>query len=109
MSSIKVHVGTPSSNFEEWTTAEVYFHGFADLSTERDEPVVSPEFSCFGHKWRVILCPGGVVESDDGYVAVMLGNKSNKAIKIQYRCSVRNADGKEVVFMNQKQTSLVVR
>ena len=40
--SIKVDVGTPPSNFEDWTTAEVRFHGFADLTTERDEPVESP-------------------------------------------------------------------
>ena len=58
MSSIKVHAGTPSSNFEEWTTAEVYFHGFADLSTVRGEYTKSPEFSCFGHKWKLGICPG---------------------------------------------------
>ena len=82
MSSIKVHVGTPSSNFEDWTTAEVYFHGFADLTTTRDEAVVSPLFSCFGHQWRVDLYPGGDDGSDDGYVALDLCNMSNAVIEI---------------------------
>ena len=94
MSSIKVHVGGVPSNFEEWTTAEVYFHGFGDLSAVRDEYTESPEFSCFGHKWRVYVYPGGHEGSDDGYVSLFLHNMSNKAIKIQYGYNVRNADGK---------------
>ena len=89
MSSIKVHVGTPSRWFEEWTTAEVYFHGFGDLSTERGECTKSPEFSCFGHKWRVRLYPGGNGGSDDGYAAVSLANLSNADIKIQFGCSIK--------------------
>ena len=59
MSSIKVHVGGVPSNFEEWTTAEVYFHGFGDLS--RVEYTRSPEFSCFGHKWELLLYPGALM------------------------------------------------
>ena len=36
MSSIKVHVGTPSLCLDGWTRTEISFHGFANLSTERD-------------------------------------------------------------------------
>ena len=93
---IKVYVGGVPSNFEEWTTAEVYFHGFGDLS--RDDYTRSPEFSCFGHKWELLLYPGGVVGSRDGYVAVYFANMSNAAIKIQWCCSVRDAAGKGVVY-----------
>ena len=107
MSSIKVHVGTPSSNFEEWTTAEVYFHGFAALPSERGESTKSPGFSCFGHKWRVYLYPGGHGDSDDGMVAVYLCNRTKKAIKIQWRLSVRNAAGKEVVSAVEPRTNVL--
>ena len=94
-----VDVGTPSSNFEDWTTTNVRFHGFADLSTTaRDEPVESPEFSCFGHQWELDIYPGGYEKSNDGYVAVFLSNMTAEAIKIQYGLSVRDAAGKEVVY-----------
>ena len=97
--SIKVDVGTPPSNFEDWTTAEVRFHGFADLTTERDEPVESPEFSCLGHQWRVDLYPGGDEHSNDGYVAVRLSNMTNKkSIIIEWCCIVRDAASKEIVY-----------
>ena len=95
MSNIKVDFGTPSSNFEDWTTAEVRFHGFADLSTA----TISPVFSCFGHNWLVEIYPGGEEDSVDGYVAVRLCNMSNSSIKIQWCISVRDADGKEVVHL----------
>ena len=68
------------------------------ISTTRGEVVGSPEFSCFGHQWKLSLYPGGVVESRDGYAASGLSNISNKAIKIQCGYNVRNADGKEVVY-----------
>ena len=79
---VQVHVGTPSSDFEDWTTAEVCFHGFADFSTTRGEGVESPLFSCFGHKWKLKLYPGGEEKSNDGYVAVRLSNMSNKSITL---------------------------
>ena len=79
-----VDVGSPSSNFEDWTTTNVRFHGFADITTEKGYRVVSPEFSCLGHQWRVVLYPGGNEESNDGYVALGLSNMSNQSIKLQF-------------------------
>ena len=93
-----VDVGTPSSNFEDWTTTNVRFHGFADITTEKGERVVSPEFSCFGHQWRVVLYPGGNEESNDRYVALGLSNMSNQSIKLQFGYTVRDAAGKEIVY-----------
>ena len=98
MSSIsRVDVGTPPKNFEGWITANVCFHGFANLSTTRGEPVESPEFSCFGHQWTLVLYPGGRDQSDAGYVGIKLANRSNVSIKIQWSISVRKVDGKELV------------
>jgi len=88
--SRRVHVGTPPDNFKGWTTTEVCFHRFADLTTTRGEGVTSPEFSCFGHRWVLDLYPGGKATSPEGYVAVALGNESNTSIKIQYDYSVRD-------------------
>jgi hypothetical protein len=74
----------------------VRFHGFANLTTTRDEFVDSPEFSCFGHRWRLRLYPEE--DSPEGYVALRLGNRSNTSIKIQWSYSVKDVDGKEVVY-----------
>ena len=102
MSANTVIVGTPSLCLDGWTRTEVCFHGFSDLSTTRDEEVASPIFSCFGHTWLVELYPGGDEKSNDGYVAIDLGNMSNEAIKIQYGFSVRDAAGKEIVYHKPK-------
>jgi len=91
--SIKVDVGTPPNGYEEWTTIQVQFHGFADLPTTRGGEIESPAFSCFGHQWVLVLCPGGSAfpESSEGYVAVHLRHKSmySGSIKIQYGLGVR--------------------
>jgi len=99
-----MEVGTPSVSLSGWTTTEVRFHGFANLSATRDNEnkVKSPEFSCFGHQWTLVLYPGGRSISDEGYAAVSLCNRSNTRIKIQYGFSVRDADGKEVVYKESK-------
>ena len=94
----RVDVGTPSVSLSGWTTTEVGFHGFANLTTTRNESVESPKFSCFGHQWLLALYPGGHANSPEGYFAVSIVNLSDTSIKIQYGYSVRDAaDGKEVV------------
>ena len=95
--SIEVDVGTPPEGYNEWTTALVRFHGFADLPTTRDVFVRSSQFSCFGHQWMLGLYPGGRANSEEGKVSITLCNKSSIGIKIQYGYSVRDADGREVV------------
>ena len=91
MSMNVVDVGTPPAQ------PFVRFHGFANLTTTRDDYVETSRFSCFGHQWCLQICPGGDEDSDEGYVAVWLVNRSNTSIKIQYGYSVRDAKGKEVV------------
>ena len=95
--SIEVDVGTPPEGYKEWTTALVRFHGFANLTTTSGEVVLSPEFSCFGLQWRLELYPGGRDNSDEGYVSIALVNKSNTSIKVKWGCSLRDANGKELV------------
>jgi len=98
MSINVVDVGTPPDGMsDEWTTTVVRFHGFANLSTTRDDYVLSPKFSCFDHQWALRIYPGGRANSDEGRVAVSLCNLTNSCrIKIRWGCSIRNADGKEV-------------
>jgi len=93
-----VDVGTPPDGTSNWTTTVVRFHGFANLPTTRGDIVESPEFSCFGHQWGLDLYPGGSNNSSEGYAAVVLCNASNASIKLQYGYSVRDANGREVVY-----------
>jgi len=104
MSTSRVDIGIPVKNLRGWTNTEVNFHGFANLSTTKDDEnrVASPEFSCFGHQWRLDIFPGGTSNSHEGHVGVGLANKSNSNIKIQYGYSVRNADGEEVASSKSK-------
>ena len=69
---------------------KVRFHGFENLTTIRNEYVISPEFTCFGHTWCLKLYPGGAVDSNDGKVGIFLQNMSNKSIKVQFGLSVRD-------------------
>ena len=41
-------VGTPPEGYKEWSTALVRFHGFANLSTTRDDHVFHRDFYALG-------------------------------------------------------------
>jgi len=83
-----------------WITKVVRFHGFADLSTARGvSSSQMQEFSCFGHQWSLDIYPGGFSNAtSEGFSSVFLHNKSKKFISIQWGCSVRDANNKEVVY-----------
>ena len=94
-----IDVGAPpptAHKYKEWRMVSISFHGFEGLPSERDVPVFSPEFTCFGHKWRLKVYPGGHSTSNEGMVSVYLENLSNKSITIQYGFSVKRKDGKVV-------------
>jgi hypothetical protein len=97
--STHTHIGTPPPGYkEEWVTHTVHVHGFANLSSERDVAVDSPEFMRFDHQWRLVICPGGGTDADEGMVCLYLENRSNKAIEIDYGFSVSDGNGKQVAY-----------
>ena len=51
----------------------------------------------FWSSWALEIYPGGIADSNEGYVAVYLGNISDSSIKIQYCLSTRDANGEELV------------
>ena len=87
---VDVHVGAPPGPLSSWVIRKVHFHGFAGLPTTRDEKVLSPEFSCFGHQWTVAICPGGNRHSDEGYVSVFLSNRSPESIQAYYLIKMKH-------------------
>ncbi|KAL7530119.1 hypothetical protein ACHAXR_003314 [Thalassiosira sp. AJA248-18] len=94
----KIHAGTPSEEFlsrdsQEWEAIEVCFHNFVNRSSLSGAHVYSPEFTCFGHQWRLKLYPGGHHSSDDGMVAVYLYHQSDESMTIHFGFYVRNKYG----------------
>ena len=96
MSTNVVDVGTPPPEFQAWETAEVRFHGFADLPVQRGWGSRSPEFTCLGRRWSLKIKPGESRSSEKkGMIAVYLSNMSETGIKIKYTLNVRDSDGRE--------------
>jgi len=87
-----VSVGTPPNgySYEGWKTTEVHFHGFAGLPSACGEIVVSPEFTCCGHQWRLELCPGGDDKSPREMIAVYLKLCSSGKIFVEYSLVVED-------------------
>lgn len=53
--------------------------------------VKSSKFSCFGHEWRLDVCPGGTYDSSDGMVAVYLERTSEgKGLKIKHSFEIED-------------------
>ena len=53
--------------------------------------MVSSEFTCFGHKWRLKLYPGGnTTLVEDGMVSIALHNQSDRSITVQYGYSIKH-------------------
>ena len=86
----EIHVGTPPGPLSDWVIKKVHFHGFAGLPTTRGTKVKSPEFSCFGHQWSVMIIPGGEEDSEEGYVAVYLVNRSPESIQAYYKIILKH-------------------
>ena len=99
---VKVDVGTPTGDIKDWSTAEVRFHDFANLTTTIGECVLSPEFTCLGHQWQLKLYPGGRHNADEGYASIKLSNFSCKDIEIEYGFSLKDAAGREVGHRSPK-------
>ena len=86
-------VRATNSKDKDWKFFEVRFDGFANLPATKDKYVSSPEFTCFHHKWRLAIFPGGHSKSKDGMVAVYLDHCSNKSIEVQIGFNIRDKEG----------------
>ncbi|EJK73567.1 hypothetical protein THAOC_04800, partial [Thalassiosira oceanica] len=88
-----VHVGAPPGGLSDWAITPLHFNGFADLPTTEGVEVRSPLFSCFGHQWITAIYPGGDIDSNDGYVALFLANRTEEYIEIVYKYVIKHPNG----------------
>eukprot|EP00956_Cyclotella_meneghiniana_P017618 scaffold28907_cov22-Cyclotella_meneghiniana.AAC.2 len=101
-----LHVGTPPSDYECWETKIIHFHNFLDLpdAKGKDNFVESPEFKCFGHKWRLKVFPGGTGTAKDGRVSICIFNVSEVNVTINFEILMLTADGYEKKLGGEKMT-----
>jgi hypothetical protein len=92
-----VHVGTPPSDFREWSRTNLYFHSFVDLPAERSN-VVTTQFNCGGVTWGVGLYPDGLnhMDVDEGMASIRLIYCSRHLASIEYGFSFKDNTGREV-------------
>jgi speckle-type POZ protein len=88
----KVSVGCPppssSPSGEEWTSFRFLFHNFATLRTTTNHYIASPEFTCNGHQWLLLLYPGGESDATEGYVSAYLEYLSEGSITTSYEVRI---------------------
>jgi speckle-type POZ protein len=77
----KVSIAPP-----RWKTLHFNVKNFKDLPTTTDHYVLTPNFSCKGHDWRLYIYPGGEEGdySDEGYVSIYLNHQSEGNITVNY-------------------------
>ncbi|KAL7516595.1 hypothetical protein ACHAWX_001595 [Stephanocyclus meneghinianus] len=89
LSGAITHVGTPpAKRLVDKHTVE--FHDFKNLTTTKDEAIVSPEFSCAGHKWTLWIYPGGDEDSEDGMVSIGLSYEMSSDILASFTIIVKD-------------------
>ncbi len=98
---VQVDVGTPPSEFQKWESAQVYFHGFTDLSTAKGDRVELPKFTCLGSPWRLEVFPSGyagTLLSSNGMVGLFLHKTSGVSVGVDYYLTVMNSTGRQVAY-----------
>eukprot|EP00985_Skeletonema_marinoi_P021380 scaffold13100_cov108-Skeletonema_marinoi.AAC.1 len=81
-------MGSPSSSDEEWGSAKILIHRFADLPSAVGQYTLSPEFTFNGHRWCIKVYPGGHTEARAGCLSLYLQHCSGGYATTAYEMSV---------------------
>ena len=79
------------------TSFQFNLENFRDLRTTKGHYVETPEFLCNGHKWNLMIFPGGeaeTTEGDDDYVSIYLYHHTGGFIEASYELSIIDKFGK---------------
>mmetsp|Transcript_7543 Transcript_7543/g.17094 ORF Transcript_7543/g.17094 Transcript_7543/m.17094 type:complete len:399 (-) Transcript_7543:67-1263(-) len=102
--SQKIHCGPPRSGQQdqEWETVEVHVN-----SNLNEVQIISPEFTCFGHTWRLQIRPATWSDplSPTLPFALTLCNRSNKSIKVMIAVSIRKFSGQQLAHYKAGESS----
>ena len=86
-----------------WETRNIVIENYAWLGDEGDFEEFSPDFVCFGHRWRLCIHPGGIVEgaekkAKDGFASLYLCHLTDESISLQYSLCVRDPSNKDYII-----------
>ena len=76
-----VSVAPPPSR---WKSFYFKVPNFKDLTTTRDHYIETPEFSCNGRRWYLVIYPGGRGGADEGMVSIFLHHRSEGSITASF-------------------------
>ncbi len=76
--NVKVSVAVPPQSLS-WKSFQFNIHNFAaTVNGSKSDFFVTPEFSCNGHQWLLIIIPLGSNQAIDGWMSIFLANKSSE-------------------------------
>ena len=78
-----------------WKSFQFNLQNFKDLPPTRNHYVVTPEFSYNGHKWCLLIYPGGNDEADEGCVSIYLEHRSEGSITVNFELQIIDKFGKK--------------
>ena len=80
-----------------WQSFHFNVQNFKDLPTTRDHFVLTPKFSCNGHDWVLSIVPGGVRDTAEGYVSIVLHHLSSRrgSITADFELKIIDKFGKQ--------------
>ena len=78
-----------------WKSFHFNVQNFKDLPTTRDHCVYAPLFVCNGHKWCLLIYPGGTDKAIEGYVSMYLTHQSEGNITPIYELQIIDKFGKK--------------
>src|SRR5210317_2087058 len=71
-----------------WKSFQFDVQNFKDLLTTKNHCVVTPEFSCNGHDWRLHIYPGGDDDATEGFVSIYLIHRSEGSITASFELTI---------------------
>jgi hypothetical protein len=71
-----------------WKSFQFDVQNFKDLLTTKNHCVVTPEFSCNGHDWRLHIYPGGDDDAAGGWVSIYLIHRSEGSITASFELTI---------------------
>jgi len=90
----KVSMGCPTPR-EGWQSFQFNVKNFRDLTTTKNHYVKTPEFSCNGHDWFLIIYPGGRNDAPEGDVSIYLHQRSEGIIRANFELMIIDKFGKK--------------
>mmetsp|Transcript_8093 Transcript_8093/g.12693 ORF Transcript_8093/g.12693 Transcript_8093/m.12693 type:complete len:421 (+) Transcript_8093:57-1319(+) len=69
---ILIDIAQPREGWKSFQFTVAHFLEYMDLSSESNDCILTPKFSCRGHQWSLRIFPGGDSDATAGFLSVYL-------------------------------------